>query len=98
VILVRVAQDEDIDPAVPGRNPGVELEDQAIGIGSAVDQHSPAPIAIDQDRVALADIENGDVDPTVRPRRDSDGSHEERQGKACQPASSQPAGAPAPNR
>jgi hypothetical protein len=38
VVLVRVAQDQDVDPPIPGRDPGVELDDQALGIGSAVDQ------------------------------------------------------------
>jgi hypothetical protein len=61
-----MAQDQDVDPPIPGRDPGVELDDQALGIGSAVDQQPAAPVALDQDRVPLADVEDRDMDPPVR--------------------------------
>jgi hypothetical protein len=60
VVLVRVGQDDRVDPPVPGWDPTVELDEQAVGIRPPVDQQATAPGALDEDRVALADIEHGD--------------------------------------
>ena len=59
VVLVRVAQDQRVDAAVPRRDAPVELDEQAVGIGAAVDQQSASPGALDEDRVALPDVEHG---------------------------------------
>jgi len=58
VVLVRVGQDDDVDAAVPGRDPRVQLEEQAVRVGSAVHQHPGAAAALEQDRVPLADVEH----------------------------------------
>ena len=60
VVLVRVGQHDRVEPAIPGRDQAVELDEQAIGIRAAVDQEAPAVGALDENRVALADIEDGD--------------------------------------
>ena len=60
VVLVRMAQDQRVDPAVPRRDPPIEGHEQAIGIGAAVDEEPAAPGTLDQDRVALPDIEHRD--------------------------------------
>ena len=60
VILVRVAQDDRVDPAVPRRDPAIEGHEQAIRIRSAVDEEPAAPGAFDEDRVALPDVEDRD--------------------------------------
>ena len=67
VILVGMAQDQDVDASVPRRDARIELEDQAVGIGTPVDQHPGAAIALDKDRVALSDVEDRDMDPAVGP-------------------------------
>jgi hypothetical protein len=79
VILVGVAQDQDIDPPVPRGNPGIELEDQAIRVRAAVDQHPAAAVALDEDGVALPHVEDGDVDSAIRPGSDAD--HRDGQGE-----------------
>jgi hypothetical protein len=65
VILVRVAQDQDVDSPIPGWDSRVELEDQPIWVGTPVDQHPSAAIPLDEDRIALPDVEDRDVDPAV---------------------------------
>jgi hypothetical protein len=59
VVLVRVGEHDSVQPAVPRRNPPIELDEQPVGIRAAVHQQPAAPRALDEDRVALADVENG---------------------------------------
>ena len=66
VILVGMGQHEQVDAAVPGRHVRVEGDKEAIRIGSAIDEHPRAPVGVDEDRVALPDIEHRDPDPPVR--------------------------------
>jgi len=58
VILVGVRQDHRVDPAIPRRNAPVEGDEEPVGIGSAIDQQSTAVRTLDEDRVALPDIED----------------------------------------
>ena len=58
VVLVRMGQDDRVDPPVPRRDPLVERDEQPVRIRPAVDQQSAAARALDEDRVALADIED----------------------------------------
>ena len=87
VVLVRVREHDQVDAAVPGRHAGVEGNEQAVGIGAAVDEH-PAPGRTgDEDRVALADVEHHDVGAAVGARRsghdqDRDREHGEEAGPA----------------
>lgn len=39
VVLVRMRQHDQVDPAIPRRDAGVELQEQPIGVRSAVHQH-----------------------------------------------------------
>ncbi|HEY6012856.1 MAG TPA: hypothetical protein VIU37_02580 [Candidatus Limnocylindrales bacterium] len=64
VILVGVAEDQRVDPPIPGRDVAVERHQQAVRIGAAVDQQPSAAGALHEDAVALADVE--DRDPWVR--------------------------------
>jgi hypothetical protein len=75
MVLVRMAQDQDVDPPVPRREARIELENQAIGIGTTVDQHPGAAIALDKDRVALSDVEDRDMDPAVGPSLEARAGH-----------------------
>jgi hypothetical protein len=58
VILVRVGQDQCVDASVPWRDAAVERDEQAVGIGAAIDQEPTAARALDEDRIALSDIED----------------------------------------
>jgi hypothetical protein len=69
VVLVGVRDDDEIDPAVPRRDPRVEGHEEPIGVRTTVHEQSPTPRRLDEDRVALANVERDDVDPAVRPRR-----------------------------
>jgi hypothetical protein len=61
VIFVGVGQDHRVDPAIPRREATVQCDEQPIGIGSAIDQQSTAVRALDEDRVALSDVEDRDA-------------------------------------
>ena len=66
VILVRVGQHHHVEPAVPCRNALAEERHESVWIRTGVDQHSPAVGSLEQDRVALADVEHRHVQPTIR--------------------------------
>jgi hypothetical protein len=94
VVLVRVGEDDDIDPAVPRRQALVERDQQPPWIGPTVDQQAPAPPALDEDRVTLSDVEQDDVGHAARPVGDGQREPEDRtgQGDRCDPRA--PAGPP----
>jgi hypothetical protein len=68
VVLVGMGQDDHVDPAIPRRDAPVELDEQPIRVRSAVDQQSTAARALDEDRIALADVEDRDPGDAGRPR------------------------------
>jgi hypothetical protein len=61
VVLVWVRQDDDVDPSVPRRQALVERDEQAARIRPAVDEHPATMAAVDEDRVALPDVQDHDV-------------------------------------
>ena len=61
VILVRVGQDQGVDPPIPRRDAAVERDQQPVGVRTTVDQQSAAARALDEDRVALSDVEDRDA-------------------------------------
>ncbi len=65
VVLVGVRQQEQVQPPIPWRDPVIELSQQAVRIGTGVDQDPSAGRPLEQDRVALAHIEHGEVEPSV---------------------------------
>src|SRR5690606_11764299 len=67
VVLVRMGQNEDVDPSVPRREPLVERDEQAVRIGPAVDEQSAAARALDEDRVTLPDVQDDERRRPVRP-------------------------------
>jgi hypothetical protein len=78
VVLVRVGEDDEIEPPIPRRDPGVERHDESRRIGSAVDEEPGAAVALHEDRVALAHVEHADPDPTVRPSDGRDADSDDR--------------------
>ena len=75
VVLVRMTEHDEVDPAVPRRKLAIEGDQEAVGIGSAVNEHAATAVALEQDRVALADIHNRDVDVAVGQPDDNDAEH-----------------------
>ncbi len=76
VILVRVRQDDDVEPAVECRDPLVEEDRKPVGIGAPVDQDATSPGTLDEHGVALAHVEDRDPQPTVRSCERQRGSHD----------------------
>ena len=66
VILVRVRQNEQVDATGEEREVGAQPAEGELRVRPAVDQHRRTARSLDEDRVALADIEHGQVHPPVR--------------------------------
>jgi hypothetical protein len=76
VVFVRMAEDDDVDAAIPRRDPTIQGDQQAVGIGPAVDQQTPSARSLDQDRIALADVEDRDPgEPRRSCSHDAAGDH-----------------------
>ena len=60
VVLVGMGEHDDVDPAIPRRQPLVERLQESSRVRPAVDHHPPAATALDEDRVALPDIQQRD--------------------------------------
>ncbi len=58
VVLVGMRQHDEVDPAIPRRDAGIELQEQPLRVRSAVHEHPAAGPALDEDRVALPDVEH----------------------------------------
>ena len=94
VIFVRVRQDDGIEPAIPRRDPPIELDEQPVGIRPAVDEQAPAARALDEDRVALPDVQDrhrraarGPFDDDRSRQHDRRRQGDEREpGRACPPS------------
>jgi hypothetical protein len=66
MVLVGMGEHDEVDAPVPGRDPRVELHEQPIGIGAAVHQHAASGCALDEDRVALANVEHDEAGGAAR--------------------------------
>lgn len=66
VVLVGMGEDEEVNPAVPGRQALVECNEQPSRIGSAVDDQPATARSLDEDAVTLPDVEDDDSDDPVR--------------------------------
>jgi len=69
VVLVRVAEDQQVDPPIPRWQVGIERDEESVRVGTSVDEEARPAIAVDEDRVTLADVEHGDPHVTVRAAR-----------------------------
>jgi hypothetical protein len=81
VVLVRMGEDEGIDPMIPGGEALIEGDQEAARVRPAVDEHPTAAAAFDEDRVALADVEHDDPGRPVRTVADREGQCDRRAGK-----------------
>jgi hypothetical protein len=66
VILVRMAEREDVDPSRPERQIGAQAAKGELRVRTAIHQHRRAGRCLEQDGVALADVEHRHVKATVR--------------------------------
>ena len=66
VIFVRVREHHEIEPTIPGRDALVEQRDEPVRIGARVDEGATTVGSLEQDRIALADIQNRHVQSAVR--------------------------------
>ena len=80
VILVGMGEHDHVEAPVPGGQPGVQENAQAVGIRPAVDQDPASRRALDEDRVALSDVEEGDPRPAIGTSRD-DATADENEGR-----------------
>jgi hypothetical protein len=87
VVLVRVGQHQDVDPAVPRWKPLVEGQQQPARVRAAVDHQPPASTALDEDPVPLPDVEHDDPCQPVGPVHECERQSERRRGEAggCEP-------------
>ena len=72
VVLVRVAEHHEVNASRVERQICTDSTQGDLWIRTAVDEHRRAGRRLDQDRVALADVEDGHVQEPVGPRRDGD--------------------------
>jgi hypothetical protein len=70
VVLVRVAEHDDVEPPVPRGNVLVQRAEEAFRVRAAVHEEPAATAAFDEDRVALANIEHDDTGHPVGSLRD----------------------------
>ena len=75
VILVRMREDQGIDPTIPWRDAAIECDQQSVRIWTAIDEESPAARALDEDGIALADIEDRHPRESRRPDHDNGPGH-----------------------
>ena len=78
MVLVRVRQDDRVDPPVPRRDPLVEDDEEPVRVGAAVDEEPAAARALDEDRVALPDIEHAHPRDAGRSADDHRAGHDDR--------------------
>ena len=60
MVLVRVRQDDGVEPAIPRRKMSVERDQQSVGVRSAVDEQATTARPFHEDGITLADIEDRD--------------------------------------
>ncbi len=75
VVLVRVREHDEVDPAVPGRDLRVQLHEQAVRVRSTVDQQAAAVPALDQDGVALPYVQDDEARRAQRGIAQGQGGH-----------------------
>ena len=65
VVLVRMREEHHVDPALEERQVRAEAAKGEVRVGATVDEHGAPGRGLDQDRVTLADVERGQMQPSV---------------------------------
>jgi hypothetical protein len=94
VILVRVRQDDQIEPSVPRWKERIEGLREPIRVRPAVDEQAAAAAALDEDRVALPDVEDRHPYGAARPAGHSDRRDRDRHDGDRRDESHRPPGGP----
>ena len=68
MVVVRVRQDDRVQPPIPGRHISIQHVQKDAAVGAAVDQDSAATVAFEKNRVALTDVQHDHVDGAVGSR------------------------------
>jgi len=76
MVLVGMGEDDDIDGPLPPRKRLAEPLQEKVGIGTSVDERDRARRRLDEDRVALPDVEDGQVQLAVREFRNRDAAQQ----------------------
>ena len=76
VVLVWMCEQDDVDPTREERQVRADAPEGELRIGTAVDEHGRAAGCLNEDRVALADIQYGHVELPVGPGRDGNRQEE----------------------
>ena len=66
MVFVRVRQDHGIDPTIPRRDSSIERDQQAVGVRTTINQQPPASRTLDEDGIALPDVEDRDAGDAPR--------------------------------
>ena len=90
MILVRVGEHHEIESSVPRRQSFIEDDEESIGIGAAVDQHAAAGVPLDQDGIALSDVEDRHPQASIRPGRTRQGGAADEDGQGQEPCAPGP--------
>jgi hypothetical protein len=61
MVLVRVREQDEVDAAVPDGDPLIEPAHEQVGVGAPIHQDPSTASGLEQDRVTLADVEDGDA-------------------------------------
>ena len=77
VVLVRVCEERDIDAPIPDRDALVEPAHEQVRVPATIDEDTGAVVGLEEDRIALSDVEHRDVEGAggpgdVRDRRGAD--------------------------
>lgn len=83
VILMRVAEDHDVDSPIPRRQRLVQRHEQAPGIRSAIHEEASTALTLQEDRIALPDVENREPGDPVWSVGSGDGEGDDRRDEAA---------------
>ena len=78
MVLVGVAEHDDVDPSIPRREVLIEGDEESPRIRPAVDEQPAAALALEQDGVALPDVEDRQPGGAVGAMDDGDGERDDR--------------------
>jgi hypothetical protein len=81
VILVGVRQDDRVDAAIPRRQSLIECDEQPARVRAAVDEQPAASATLDEDRVALADVNDREARDAIRTMGDREAEAGDRDGQ-----------------
>jgi hypothetical protein len=93
VVVVRMRQHHGVQSSIPGWNDPIQLREKNRTVRAAVHEDATTFVAVHQNGVTLADVEDDDVDSPVRRRGyDRDGDHDGKRRRAGDESVPRPVG------